>query len=162
MDFPSFYSPPTQGSINQAINWYLDDYNSVWYDPHNIYDLYEENGIEWIWSFVSNKCVYCRRDCILVFPEQLLWGQLHYTKTNGRFFTIQNSWRFSHWQKGNGRFFTIIVQLLIYNWTLVSIFCSQLSKFKIGVKDYLRRYLHCRLNFLSRPIRFEFRWNTWK
>ena len=113
VDFPSFYSPPTHGSTNQAINWYLDDCNSVWYDPHNIYDLYEENGIEWRWSFVSNKCVYCRRDCILVFPEQLLWGQLHYTKTNGRFFTIQNSWRFSHWQKGNGRFFTIIVQLLI-------------------------------------------------
>ena len=107
---------------NNAVVYKIDEYQVLWTSPpstHNIFDLYEENGIEWRWSFVSNKCVYCRRDCILVFPEQLLWGQLHYTKTNGRFFTIQNSWRFSHWQKGNGRFFTIIVQLLIYNWTLV-------------------------------------------
>ena len=29
-------------------------------------------------------------DCILVFPEQLLWGQLHYTKTNGCFFLLHN------------------------------------------------------------------------
>ena len=134
----------------------MDDYNSVWYDPHNIYDLYEENGIEWIWSFVSNKCVYCRRDCILVFPEQLLWGQLHYTKTNGRFFSQFKTHDVFHIDK---KAMDVFSQLLSNSWYIiellfVSIFCSQLSKFKIDVKEHLRRYLHCRLNFLSRPIRF--------
>ena len=34
-----------------------------------------------------NVCVVGGGDCILVFPEQLLWKQLHYTKTNGRIFS---------------------------------------------------------------------------
>ena len=113
----------THPSIHKPSNitWYLDGYNSVWYDPRNIYDLSEERGIEWRWSFVSNKCVYCRRDCILVFPEQLLWGQLHYTKTNVRFFHNSKFMTFFTLTKRQWTFFffKIIVQLLIYNWTLV-------------------------------------------